>query len=139
MPLTSSVKSISWSPEPDNKMFAATSWDNSVRIFKADSFGIANVCDTQVASPALACCWNDDSTVLFLGCMDGTIKIMDVNTLQMSEIGKHQAPVTSLHHIPKLNILLSSAFENSIHFWQNGPQPVYSVNAGNKVYVSDYK
>jgi len=36
-------------------------------------------------------------------------------------------------------VLISTAYENNVHFWQGGPNPVLSVDVMNKVYVSDYK
>ena len=71
--------------------------------------------------------------------MDGTIKIMDINTQTISEVGKHNASITKLHYIPQQNVLISSAYENNINFWQGGPNPVLSVDVINKVFVTDYK
>ena len=44
-----------------------------------------------------------------------------------------------MHYAPQQNILISTAYENSINFWQGGPNPVLSVDVLNKVYVSDFK
>lgn len=94
---------------------------------------------TNLASPPMCSCWNADSTALYVGCMDGTIKIVDINTMNVSEIGKHNASINSLHYVPQQNILISTAYENNICFWQGGPSPVLNVDVMNKVYVSDYK
>lgn len=54
-------------------------------------------------------------------------------------MGKHNASISNLHFIPQQNVLISNAYENNIHFWQGGPNPVFSVDVMNKVYASDYK
>jgi WD40 repeat protein len=87
----------------------------------------------------MSCCWNSDCTALYVGCIDGTIKIIDVNTQNVNDIGKHTAAVSNLHYIPQQNALISTAYENNIHFWQGGPNPMLTVDVMNKVFVSDYK
>lgn len=94
---------------------------------------------TNFNTVALCSCWNADCSALYIGCMDGTIKILDINTQSISEIGKHNASVNNLHYIPQQNVLVSTGYENNIHFWQGGPNPVFSADVMNKVFVSDYK
>lgn len=124
-------------------IFAATFWDKSVRIFEVTQTlngpGIFQKMATSLATPALSCCWNGDNSALYMGCMDGTLKIMDINTQSINQIGKHNASISNLHYIPQQNVLISNAYENNIHFWQGGPNPVFSVDVMNKVYTSDYK
>ena len=124
-------------------IFATTFWDKSLRIFKVTQTpngpGIFQKMATNFNTVPLASCWNGDCSALYVGCMDGTIKIMDINTQTISEVGKHNASITKLHYIPQQNILISSAYENNINFWQGGPNPVLSVDVMNKVFVTDYK
>lgn len=59
--------------------------------------------------------------------------------MNVQDIGKHNASVSNLHYIPNQNILISNAYENNIHFWQGGPNPIFTVDVMNKVFTSDYK
>ena len=60
--------------------------------------------------------------------------------MNVSNIGKHNTGVSSLHMIPGQNILISTAYENNIHFWQMGnPNPTFTLDVNNKVFASDFK
>lgn len=37
------------------------------------------------------------------------------------------------------NVLISNAYENNINFWQGGPNPIFTVDVMNKVFVTDYQ
>ena len=76
----------------------------------------------------LATAWNGDWSALYIGCMDGSIKIMDINTQTISDMGRHNASISKLHYVPQKNVLISSAYENTINFWQGGPNPVYNID-----------
>lgn len=141
--LTESASSIQWVSFPNMPIFAATFWDKSVRVFEVTQTpngpGIVQKFVTGLNTVPLSCCWNADCSALYVGNMDGTVKIVDINTQNCSDIGKHNGGVANLHYIPQQNVLLSSAYENNIHFWQGGPNPVFSVDVLNKVFVTDFK
>jgi WD40 repeat protein len=124
-------------------MFSATFWDKSVRIFEVTQTPngpfILQKASTNINTVPLCSCWNADCSALYVGCMDGTIKIIDLNTMNASEIGRHSASVSHLHYIPQQSILISNGYENRINFWQGGPNPAMTVDVMNKVFVTDYK
>jgi hypothetical protein len=39
---------------------------------------------TNLNTVPMTTCWNADNSALYIGCMDGTIKIMDINTQTIS-------------------------------------------------------
>lgn len=86
--LAESASSIKWITNPSMPIFAATFWDKSVRIFEVTQTpngpGIFQKIATSLATPAMTSCWNGDCSALYLGCMDGTIKILDINTQSIS-------------------------------------------------------
>lgn len=141
--LPESASSIKWLSNPNMPIFASTCWDKSLRIFEVTQTpngpGIYQKMMTTLNTVPLTTCWNADCSALYIGCMDGTIKLFDINTQSMNDIGKHNASVCNISYVPQQNVLITSAYENNIHFWQGGPNPVFSVDVMNKVYASDYK
>lgn len=141
--LADSASSLRWYQNPQMSIFAGTFWDKTIRIFEVTQANggptiVQKVMSTLPVAPTCSC-WNADCTALYVGCVDGTIKMVDVNTMNVTDVGKHNASISNVHFVPQQNILISTAFENSINFWQGSPQPVLSVDVLNKVFVSDYK
>ena len=91
-------------------------------------------------APGLTCCWNMDNTSLYIGCADGFIKQLDLNTMGFgADVGKQTAGISSVHYIPHLNCVLSTGYENTVNYWQNTQNPVMSINVENKIFCSDFK
>ena len=91
-------------------------------------------------SPALKCTWSDQNNHIYVGLLDGTIKAFDLGSSQVADIGRHQAGISSLHFVPGMNAVVSTAYESQVHIWQPGnPNPAMTINAENKVYASDFK
>ena len=72
--------------------------------------GILQKIVTSLNTVPLATAWNGDFSALYIGCMDGSIKIMDINTQTISDIGRHNASVSKLHYVRQKNVLISSAY-----------------------------
>jgi WD40 repeat protein len=130
-------------PNPNMSIFSATFWDKSLRIFEISQTptgpAILQKAMTMLNMIPLCSCWNADCTALYVGCMDGTIQIVDLNTMVVNEIGRHNASVSNLHYVPQQSVLISNAYESKINFWQGGPNPILSVDVADKVFVTDYK
>jgi WD40 repeat protein len=61
--------------------------------------------------------------------MDGSIKLFDLATMKVIDIGRHGAPISSLHYVPGMNAVVSTAYEPTVHVWQTGnSSPVLTVN-----------
>lgn len=101
-------------PNPQMNIFSATFWDKTLRIFEVTQTpngpGILQKVMTTLNTVPTCSCWNADCSALYVGCMDGTIKIIDINTMNTNDIGKHNASVANLHYIPQQNILISNAY-----------------------------
>jgi WD40 repeat protein len=141
--LNESASQLRWMPNPNMSILSGTFWDKSLRIFEISQTPngptILQKAISTLNTIPLCSCWNADCTALYIGCMDGTIKIVDLNTMNVNEIGRHNASVSNLHYIQQQSVLISNAYENKINFWQGGPNPVFSVDVTNKVFVTDYK
>lgn len=141
--LTDAFSNISWAPTIP-QVFAATTWNGELRIFEITSSGFGpTIIQKMVYNfplPALKCTWNDQSTQIYVGLMDGTIKVFDIGSSQVADVGRHATGISSLHFVPGMNTIVSSGFENNIQFWQLGnPNPVMTYNAENKVFTSDFQ
>jgi mRNA export factor len=72
--------------------------------------------------------------------MDGSIKVYDLGSGQTMDIGRHGAAISGLHFVPGQNVIISTAYEATINFWQPGnPSPVLTLQAENKVFSSDFQ
>lgn len=86
--LGDSASSLQWLQNSQMNIFAGTFWDKTLRIFDVTQTStgpsIVQKVMTTLATAPTCCCWNADSSALYVGCIDGTIKIVDVNTLTVS-------------------------------------------------------
>jgi WD40 repeat protein len=112
-PLNDAFSSISWAPNVP-QVFATTSWDGDLRIFDVsqNAYGsaILQKMSFKFPSPALKCTWNDQSTQIYVGLMDGSVKVYDVNSGQTADVGKHSAGISSLNFVPGMNTVISTAY-----------------------------
>lgn len=58
----------------------------------------------------MKCAWNDQHTQLFVGLADGSVKSYDLSSGQILDVGKQNAPISSLHFINGMNAVLSTAY-----------------------------
>ena len=62
--------------------------------------------------------------------MDGSIKAFDLGSSQVADIGRHTAGISSLHFVPGMNAIVSTAYESQVQIWQPGnPNPAMTINA----------
>jgi len=135
-PLVDSLSCIDWSKNIKN-FFATTGWDGSLKIYQV-GLGQGQCCIQEKASyfvpngmPLTVCCWNQDSSLLFVGAIDGAIRCLDTNSGVFYDIGMHKSQ-QALNHMSFLadkNVLLTTAYDNDINFWQPGTYqgPVRSI------------
>lgn len=75
-----------------------------------------------------------------MGLMCGSIKVFDIGSGKIADIGKHQAPINSLHYVTGKNAIISTAYDNGIRLWQLGkPEPASIFNAEDKVNACDFQ
>lgn len=89
--------------------------------------------------PLTTCCWNYDSSLIFVGAIDGAIRGLDINSGQFYDVGMHKngAPLNYLSFLADKNVLLTTAYDTDVNFWQLGTQaPVHSISAPKKIFKS---
>lgn len=138
-----SISHIAWAPTIPN-VFACTTWDGDLRIIEViqNQFGkfLQQKFSTKMSQPALKCTWNDQSSQLFIGLIDGTVKAIDINTQQTADLFKHTSAISSLHFIPTMNTLICSGYDSLIKCYQVGnSSPSLTIDAQNKVFASDFQ
>lgn len=142
-PLPDAVSSIDWIGNNMGNMFACTCWDGTLRVYEVTNNGYT-ACLTQkvnakAKNPLTKCVWSQDCQAIYVGDITGLIQAFNVQTQQFVDVGKHNAAISALHIVPGQNVIISAAYENTVHFWQPGnPQPVFSIDMGNKVFCSDF-
>lgn len=109
-----SISAISWAPAQIGNIFATTSWDGELRVMSVEQgqFGpaILQKMTSKFNFPALKCTWNDQGNQIYVGLMDGSIKLYDLGSGQTIDVGKHGAPISSLHFVPGMNAIISTAY-----------------------------
>lgn len=109
-----SISNISWAPAHLGNFFVTSSWDGELRILSLEQgqFGpaIFQKNSTKFNSPALKCTWNDQGNQIYVGLMDGTIKLYDIGSGQSVDVGRHGSAISSLHYVPGMNAIVSTAY-----------------------------
>ena len=109
-----SISSITWNQFQLPNYFATTSWDGELRVLAVEQgqFGTAifQKDSYKFNMPALKCAWSDQNNHIYVGLMDGSIKLYDLQSKQVADIGRHGAGISSLHFVPGMNAIVSSAY-----------------------------
>lgn len=148
-PFMDSVSGMHWMPATQNNqypgnMVAVTTWDGSLRVLEVVPNGGSGTIQEKYyidnLTPITCFTWNSDTnTSITFGCVDGSIKNLDLTNNSITQIGKCNDIVHSVHYIPSSNTILSVGYDKVLNFWQrNNPQPVFIQTNNNKIYVSDY-
>jgi len=75
-----------------------------------------------------------------VGLLDGSIKVYDLGSGGLGDIGRHNAAISSLHFVTGMNAIVSTGYESVAQIWQLGqPNPVMQINADNKIFTSDFQ
>lgn len=130
---TESISHIAWAPTIPN-VFACTTWDGDLRIIEVTQNQLGKFLQQKFSmkmpQPALKCTWNDQSSQLFVGLIDGTVKAIDINTQQTADMFKHTSAISSLHFIPNMNSLICTGYDTTIKCYQVGnPSPILTIEA----------
>ena len=139
-----SISNVAWANQQLPNYFATTSWDGELRVLSIEqgNYGpaIFQKMTYKFQSPALKCTWNDQNTQIYVGLLDGSVKAFDLGSSQVADVGRHTAGISSLHFVPGMNAIVSTAYESQVHVWQLGNQsPAMTISAENKVFASDFK
>ena len=92
----------------------------------------------QTEDPCLSVSWTDDTKHLLAGCIDNTIKSIDINTGQSINIGQHDGIVKDLHWLQAARTLCSLSADKTMRFWDlRQKNAVAKFDIGEKIFSSD--
>jgi mRNA export factor len=113
---TDSISAISFSPVSNH--LAASSWDNSVRIYQVGnraSEGAQRVGEFKHDAPVLDVCWSHDASKIFSSGVDNSAKAYDVSTGQASTVAMHGAPIKAVRWTEMHNgLLVTAGWDNAL-------------------------
>jgi mRNA export factor len=136
---------------PDH--FACSLWDGTLKIyqvarnesntsFRSNNFFIKEKASINITNPwpLTTCTWSPDGNALFVGTCTGDVKALDINTGQLMDVGVHPAAINYLRYLPEhYNTLLTSAYENNVHFWDfKSKNAVQTLSFSKKIFKASY-
>lgn len=137
MGFTDCISSLSFNPQTKS-MLAGSSWDKSLRAFNMTSMTTVS---TVLAAPILSCAWLSTGTSVAAGCCDNLVKVWDVSSNKVTDVGRHTKPVSRvLPYQQNPSILFSTSWDGTLLAWDlrapNGT-PVNTINLGTRIVAAD--
>lgn len=132
------VSCFAWSPVAN--MFAAGSWDKSVRVWEVGQTGIVTKMGWNHEAPVLCCNWSKDGQKVASGGCDNKVKLRMLATQQDQIIGQHDAPVKEVAFVDEMNLVVSGSWDRTLRFWNmQQPTPVATLQLPERCYCMDVK
>ncbi|OLY80480.1 Poly(A)+ RNA export protein [Smittium mucronatum] len=140
-PPSDTVSELSFSPQAD--YLAASSWDNSVRIWEVQSNGTSiGKAMYSHQGPALCCSWSTDGTKLVSGGTDKAGRLFDLNAGKDTQVAAHDAPIRCVRFVEAPGsaspILVTGSWDKTIKYWDLRSQaPIGTVTLPERCYAMD--
>lgn len=112
---TDGISSLSWSP--DSRFLVSGSWDQSVRCYEVamqQQLNVAQRAQTNFDGPVLCTDFSADGAVVFAGGCDQMARSWTLQTQQATVIGRHEAPISSIHCVRDFNLVITGGWDNTI-------------------------
>ena len=139
-----SVSCISWAPKAGLYSFACSAWDSTIRIYDnqdrdaSREYNVVQKAKFTVEDPCLSVTWSGDMLKLFAGCINNSIKSVDISTGKSVNVGTHGAAVKDIYWIQAANTLCTLSYDKTMRFWDLRQQNhVAKFDLGRKVFCSD--
>ncbi|XP_055327804.1 protein Rae1-like [Paramacrobiotus metropolitanus] len=156
-PPDDTVQALRFSPPSIQQNYlAAGSWDGLVRVWEVNippltvnQFGAAptsiNVqalpkAQQSAGGPVLDLCYSDDGSKIFFGSTDKTVKMWDLASNQVTQIGAHDNAVKSVHFVqaPTYQCVMTGSWDKTLKFWDaRQPNPVGTLQLPDRLYAAD--
>eukprot|EP00928_Gymnodinium_smaydae_P055128 TRINITY_DN38738_c0_g1_i1.p1 TRINITY_DN38738_c0_g1~~TRINITY_DN38738_c0_g1_i1.p1 ORF type:complete len:359 (+),score=92.43 TRINITY_DN38738_c0_g1_i1:87-1163(+) len=132
------ISCLSWSPAAN--IFAAGSWDKSVRVWEVTPQAVAPRLMYNHEAPVLCCGFSRDGQRIVSGGCDNKVKMKILQTQQEQQIGQHDAPVKEVFVVDDMNMVVSGSWDKTLRFWNcQQPTPVATLQLPERVYSMDVK
>ncbi|KAI0463398.1 hypothetical protein LJB42_003425 [Komagataella kurtzmanii] len=136
-----SISDLAFSPQAE--LLAVASWDKKVRVYEVLPTGTTEgraLYDHE--SPVLAVHWSPDGTKVATGAADRQVRLYDVQTGQVQNLGTHEAPVKALRFVEvgptSTPVVVSGGWDKTLRYWDpRSAQPMATVALPERVYAMD--
>eukprot|EP00127_Corallochytrium_limacisporum_P003279 Clim_evm128s147 gene=Clim_evmTU128s147 len=130
------IACIQFSPQPapgsGNQFMVAGSWDNHLRLWEIARGGIGGqvqskpLMESAREGPVLSAAWHAEGKQIFSGDAAKAVKVWDLQSQQVQQVGVHDGPVSTMHWIPQHNLLFTGSWDRTARFWdlRQGPKEV---------------
>lgn len=88
------VSSMRFCPHGSRAQLLVGSWDASLRVYE----GARLRSRVELEQPVLACCYGGSDAEAFAGGLSCALQQVDLNTKQVTAVGRHDAAVRSVHY-----------------------------------------
>mmetsp|Transcript_1092 Transcript_1092/g.3315 ORF Transcript_1092/g.3315 Transcript_1092/m.3315 type:complete len:361 (+) Transcript_1092:230-1312(+) len=131
---------------PSNQFLVASSWASTLSCWETrvqEGLGGGQVAaqpraQVQLAAPALCCAASADSQTVFGGMGDGTVQMWRLGQQTAQAVGKHDAPVKSIFHVPEINCVVTGSWDKTIRAWDlRQPNPAATIRLPERCYAMD--
>lgn len=141
-PPEDSVSCLKFSPECLPQTFLiGTSWANDIRLWEIRENGTSLPKSFKTHDgPVMSATWSNDGSKIFTASCDKTVRMWDLNSDQLMQIGQHDAPVKIIHHIvrPNYSCVMTGSWDKTLKFWDlRSPTPLGTIQLPERVYCSD--
>ncbi|KAL1922595.1 uncharacterized protein VTP21DRAFT_10134 [Calcarisporiella thermophila] len=138
-PPSDGISDLAFSPQAE--FLAATSWDNSVRIWEVQQNGttIGKAMYNHEA-PALCCTWSRDGTKVFSGGADKAGRLFDTATGQSTQVAQHDAPIRCCRWIDmgQQQVVATGSWDKTLKYWDlRTSNPVATIQLPERCYALD--
>uniref|UniRef100_A0A7S3K4J4 Anaphase-promoting complex subunit 4 WD40 domain-containing protein n=1 Tax=Aureoumbra lagunensis TaxID=44058 RepID=A0A7S3K4J4_9STRA len=140
--LPDSISSLTFSP--NGQFICATSWDNGVRMFEVQvqemgqqaQINATQRLQTNLGGPALCADFSADGMQVFASGCDQQLHMWNLQTQQTSVIGRHEAPIKSVHCVREFNLAVTGGWDNAIRCWDaRTPTPAATITLPERCYA----
>mmetsp|Transcript_32702 Transcript_32702/g.56892 ORF Transcript_32702/g.56892 Transcript_32702/m.56892 type:complete len:362 (-) Transcript_32702:21-1106(-) len=130
------VQCLKFSPHPSSSFIAACGWDGKASVWEiGPNEQVMPKAQVSQPDPILGLSWKIDCSSIFLAGTDNQVKLWDLATSNVRQVGAHQAPVRDVAWCEQIGCVISGGWDNAIRFWDTRQStPVASIQLSGKVY-----
>lgn len=124
-PPTDPISSLRWSS--DNSRLLVSSWDRNLYLYNATADGGKLLQKYEHRAPILECCFGPDEQTAFTAGLDWDVRQIDLSTGDQTVLSSHTAGANKVAYSAEHDILVSAAWDSTLHLHQLSENKVATV------------